>query len=166
MEEEIGLEKLNNNKEESQIEISKEEKEFILKSAIGDWGNEFSKSLTPLEIAELIKKSSSLFSSKGEKFVPKLFWERYDGQDKEKILALEKDYTELAEMRKVIEEHVEIMEDVYNFLEENLDYKSEEFWNKISEFKNKARLSWEIFEENKMKLSERIKQEKEFEIKK
>lgn len=166
MEKEINSEKLNNNKENGGIEISKEEKEFILKSAIGDWGNEFSKSLTAMQLAEAAKKPSYLFSSKGEKYVPKLFWERYEGQDKEKFLALEKDYTELSEMRKVIEEHAEIMENVHNFLEENHDYESEEFWNKIKEFLSKANLSWKIFEENKIKLSERVKKEKEFELQK
>lgn len=166
MEKEINSEKLNNNEGEGKIEISKEEKEFILKSAAGDWGNEFMKSLTAMDLMEMTKKTSYLFSSKGEKLIPKLFWERYEGQDKEKFSALEKNYTELAEMRKAMEEHIEVMKKVYNFLEENNDSESEEFQNKIKEFSKKARLSWAVFEENKMKLSERVKKEKEFELQK
>lgn len=146
-----------NIEKENKAELTKEEKEVVFKLAIGDWANEFIKSCGTLELFELTKKPSDLFSKKGEKYIPKLFWERYENYDKEKILLLEKDYPELEEMRRVVEEHIEIMEEVYNLLEENYDYESDEFWNKIRGFIKKARSSLKIFEENKIKLLKRAK---------
>lgn len=146
-----------NPEKENKTELTEEEKNTVFKLATGDWGNEFIKSCGILEMFEFTKKPSDLFSKKGEKYILKLFWERYENYGKEKILTLEKDYPELEKMRKVVEYHIEIMENVYNLLEENYDYESDEFWNKMRGFIEKARSSFNIFEENKAKLAERIK---------
>lgn len=160
MEEELKLENSGDEelkREESKTEVTEEERMDILCMAVNDWVNEFTGSVFALELAIYSKKVSNLFLTEKEKYFPKLFWERYGNYSKEKILLMENEYPEFREMGKAVSESRKLMEEVFSFIEENKEEETADFWDKIEEFYEKSKLIYDRFQENKIKLREKMK---------
>lgn len=149
------MEEITQEKESEKNENEKETEEIkkkIIDFAVNDWGNEFTKIFSKLQLFELKRKTDVLYSKSGEKYVINTLWERNSDFKKDFVLEMEKEYPELKEMSEAIEESEKIMQNVYSFLEENNNKTSNQFWDKIHLFFNESKTQWEKFKENRDKL--------------